>query len=146
MTQDNFADLIREKLAKDPDLARQVEFAASTLEVARQVYEARTAANLTQAQLAKKIGTSQSAIARIEDADYEGHSTRLLQRIASALGLALRVELYDPIAVPVASIVQEIEEVSEAQVVPWRSASPKQSAEWKNLKTNVIVAGLESVA
>ena len=54
-------------------------------EVARLIYEARKMAGLTQTELAKLIGSKQPVIARLEDADYEGHSFTMLQRIAIAL-------------------------------------------------------------
>ncbi len=60
-------------------------------QVARMIYEARTAAGLTQKQLADLLGTQQSAIARLEDADYEGHSLGMLRRIAEALNQTLEV-------------------------------------------------------
>ena len=47
--------------------------------------EARKMAGLTQTELAKLIGSKQPVIARLEDADYEGHSLTMLQRIAIAL-------------------------------------------------------------
>jgi transcriptional regulator with XRE-family HTH domain len=59
--------------------------------VARLIYDARTKAGLTQEQLAERIGTKQPVIARLEDADYEGHSLTMLQRIADALALALDI-------------------------------------------------------
>jgi transcriptional regulator with XRE-family HTH domain len=40
---------------------------------------------LSQRQLAKRIGTSASVICRLEDANYEGHSLAMLNRIAAAL-------------------------------------------------------------
>jgi transcriptional regulator with XRE-family HTH domain len=46
---------------------------------------------LPQRELAMLIGTSASAICRIEDADYDGHSMAMLRRIAEALGR--RVEM-----------------------------------------------------
>jgi ribosome-binding protein aMBF1 (putative translation factor) len=49
------------------------------------IYNARTAAGLTQQQLADLVGTTQSVISRLEDADYEGHTFHMLQRIAAAL-------------------------------------------------------------
>ena len=55
------------------------------LEVAQMIYDARTRAGLSQSQLATLIGSKQSAIARLEDADYTGHSLTMLQRIAAAL-------------------------------------------------------------
>ena len=51
----------------------------------------RTRAGLTQTQLAELIDTKQPVIARLEDADYEGHSLSMLQRIAEALGQRLEV-------------------------------------------------------
>ena len=54
-------------------------------EIARKIYQLRTKAGLTQQELADRIGTSKSAICRLEDADYEGHSLSMLKRIAEAL-------------------------------------------------------------
>src|SRR5579872_6220841 len=54
-------------------------------EVAQMIYDARTNAGLSQAELADLIGSKQPVIARLEDADYEGHSLTMLQRIATAL-------------------------------------------------------------
>jgi transcriptional regulator with XRE-family HTH domain len=59
--------------------------------VARLIHDARTRAGLTQAQLAQRVGTRQPVIARLEDADYEGHSLTTLERIAEALNLALDI-------------------------------------------------------
>ena len=57
------------------------------------IYEARNRAGLTQQHLAALIGTKQSVIARLEDADYEGHSLTILQRIATALHQRLEIHL-----------------------------------------------------
>jgi len=54
-------------------------------EVGRKIYQLRTKANLTQAQLGELIGTTASVICRLEDADYEGHSLAMLRRVAAAL-------------------------------------------------------------
>ncbi len=54
-------------------------------EVAQMIYDARTKAGLSQSELADLIGSKQPVIARLEDADYEGHSLTTLQRIAAAL-------------------------------------------------------------
>jgi transcriptional regulator with XRE-family HTH domain len=62
--------------------------------VAMQIYQARTAAGLTQQELADRIQTRQSVIARLEDADYNGHSLSMLRRIADALDCTLSVELF----------------------------------------------------
>ena len=56
-------------------------------------FHGRNVAVLAQEQLAKRVGTKQPVIARLEDADYEGHSLNMLQRIAKALNRTLRVEM-----------------------------------------------------
>ncbi|HEX3126462.1 MAG TPA: XRE family transcriptional regulator [Thermoanaerobaculia bacterium] len=75
----------------DPELREMIAEEAVNAQVARMIYEARTAAGLTQKQLAVMLGTQQSAIARLEDADYEGHSLGMLRRIAEALNQRLEV-------------------------------------------------------
>jgi transcriptional regulator with XRE-family HTH domain len=47
---------------------------------------------LSQRALAKLVGTTASVICRLEDADYEGHSMAMLNRIAAALNK--RVEIH----------------------------------------------------
>ena len=54
-------------------------------QAAQAIYDARQAAGLTQSQLARLAGTTQSVISRLEDGDYDKHSLALLERIASAL-------------------------------------------------------------
>ena len=51
----------------------------------------RIANGLSQRQLAQLIGTTASVICRLEDANYEGHSLAMLNRIAAALNQ--RVEI-----------------------------------------------------
>ena len=53
--------------------------------VARKIVALRTKAELSQRELAKMVGTTASVICRLEDADYEGHSLAMLNRIAAAL-------------------------------------------------------------
>jgi ribosome-binding protein aMBF1 (putative translation factor) len=68
-----------------PDRIADLEEARANDEVARQIYELRTKAGLSQRQLAKLVGTTASVICLLEDADYEGHSLSMLRRIATAL-------------------------------------------------------------
>jgi transcriptional regulator with XRE-family HTH domain len=89
----DFATVIRKQLASDADLAAAVEREAFNAKIAVQIYDARKAAELTQEQLADRIGSRQSVIARLEDADYHGHSLSILRRIAAALNCTLSVEL-----------------------------------------------------
>src|SRR5438093_1698622 len=68
-----------------PERLAALEEERANAEIARKIYALRTQAGLTQRQLAKLVGTSASAICRLEDADYEGHSLAMLRRIAAAL-------------------------------------------------------------
>jgi len=70
---------------------KSLEEARANEEIARKIHELRTAASLTQTQLARLIDTTASVICRLEDADYEGHSLAMLRRIAGALNQ--RVEI-----------------------------------------------------
>lgn len=69
----------------------KLEAARANEEIARKIHDLRTAAGLTQSQLAKLIGTTASVICRLENADYEGHSLAMLRRIGAALNQ--RVEI-----------------------------------------------------
>lgn len=61
------------------------------IDLAMLVREMRAGAGLTQVELAKRIGTTQSVIARLEDAEYRGHSLSMLERIAAACGVNLKL-------------------------------------------------------
>ncbi len=62
-------------------------------QVARTIFQMRAESGMTQKQLADLIGTTQSVISRLEDADYEGHSLSMVSRIAEALERKLKVQL-----------------------------------------------------
>lgn len=68
-----------------PDRLAELEKMRADDAVARKIVELRTKADLSQRDLAKLVGTSASVICRLEDADYEGHSLAMLNRIAAAL-------------------------------------------------------------
>jgi DNA-binding XRE family transcriptional regulator len=72
-------------IAADPKREEAYEEEVVNAEIARKVFQLRTKAGLTQQELAERVGTSKSAICRLEDADYEGHSLSMLKRIAEAL-------------------------------------------------------------
>ena len=77
--------LVEEMTGKSKEMADLVEQEQANLDVAREIYALRIKAKLSQAELARKVGTTQSVISRLEDADYDGHSLAMLRRIASAL-------------------------------------------------------------
>lgn len=59
--------------------------------IAREIHALRSAAALSQRQLAELVGTTASVICRLEDTDYDGHSLSMLQRIAAALDNRIEV-------------------------------------------------------
>jgi len=77
--------ILKRMPAADPEIEKMVQESSLSAELAQLIYMARTQAGLTQQQLAERIGTKQSVIARLEDTDYEGHSLSMLYRIARAL-------------------------------------------------------------
>jgi len=63
-------------------------------ELATLVYDARMAAGVTQAELARRMGTHQSVIARLENAGGMP-SIPTLDRLARALGMHLQIAVSD---------------------------------------------------
>jgi transcriptional regulator with XRE-family HTH domain len=76
----------------DSEMENLIREASLNAIVAELIYEARTSRGLTQKQLADRVGTKQSAIARLEDADYDGHSLSMLQKIAGALNQKVEIK------------------------------------------------------
>jgi DNA-binding XRE family transcriptional regulator len=72
-------------VGNDPEQIAAYEQEVLNADIARKIFEMRTKAGLSQRELAGRVGTSASAICRLEDGDYEGHSLSLLKRIAAAL-------------------------------------------------------------
>jgi ribosome-binding protein aMBF1 (putative translation factor) len=86
-------EIIKERVGIDPRTDPNVQAFAEDFRIAQMVYDARQAAGMTQKVLAEAIGTTESVIAELEEADYEGDSLSMLRRIADALHMKLRVEL-----------------------------------------------------
>ena len=84
-------EILDRMMGNSPEFRRQAEQARVNAIAAQLIYDARTKAGLTQKQLADLIGSRQSVIARLEDADYAGHSLNMLQRIAAALNRRLEI-------------------------------------------------------
>ena len=90
-TTDAIQILHNRYVKNDPEMARMVDEERANMEIARKVYDLRAKAGLSQRALAKLLGTTASVICRLEDADYEGHSLAMLNRVALALNR--RVEI-----------------------------------------------------
>jgi HTH-type transcriptional regulator/antitoxin HipB len=82
---------MRRRWVKDPAFRAASEKIGPEMEMAFAMAEARRRAGLTQADLAQRVGTTQSVIARWESGRTLP-SARSLQRVAAATGSRLRVE------------------------------------------------------
>ncbi len=92
-TTDALEILRRRYIDGRPENLASLEEERVHAKVARQIYDLRTATGLSQSELAERVGTTQSAISRLESADYEGHSLSMLRRVAEALGAKVEVDL-----------------------------------------------------
>ena len=86
-------DLYLEKQLKDPGFAEKFRKAGKAWDLAIQLVSLRKKAGLSQKELAKRVGTSQQQISRLESPSYEGHSLSMLRRVAEVLGGTVRVEI-----------------------------------------------------
>ncbi|MCA9753671.1 MAG: helix-turn-helix domain-containing protein [Gemmatimonadetes bacterium] len=87
----NAVEILSRRYARTKKEKVALEEARAGAEIARKLHELRTKAGITQAELARLVGTSRTVITRLEDDDYDGHSLSMLRRVAAALNK--RVEL-----------------------------------------------------
>lgn len=90
----SWADIRDRRLAK-PAARAGYERARRAFELAEQVRALREAKGISQSELARRIGSTQPAIARLE-AGGVAPSIETLERIAHALGLELSVSFTRP--------------------------------------------------
>ncbi|MEJ2362663.1 MAG: helix-turn-helix domain-containing protein [Gammaproteobacteria bacterium] len=81
-----------EQLA-DPEVRKQYDALETEFALAREILELRIEQNLTQKELAERMGTSQPAIARVESGNYRNVSLAFIRRLAEALGADPEIHL-----------------------------------------------------
>ena len=84
---------------KDPEYKENYDALAAEFELARALIGARVQAGLTQGQLAERMDTSQSAVARMESGKVMP-SGRILERFAKATGTRLRISFEPEMPTP----------------------------------------------
>lgn len=75
---------------KDPEFKKWFDYYGKQLEISYNLLQMRKRARLSQAQLAKRLGTTQSNVARME-AGNQNFTLGMLARIADAFGKDLKV-------------------------------------------------------
>lgn len=83
---------IKHKLLKDAEVKKAYKKLSPEFELIQLIIEKRLKQGLTQAELAKKLNTKQSAISRLERGDYNP-SLAFLNRLAKALNTKLDISL-----------------------------------------------------
>lgn len=85
-------DMLNESL-EDPNFRKEWEDANAELAELDKIIEARASAGLTQTDVATRMGTTQSAVARLESNLMRGKlpSGRTLMRYAKALGKRVQI-------------------------------------------------------
>lgn len=80
----------KKKLLADPEVKKYYDELEPEYELIRAVLDKRLKKKMSQAELAKKLGTGQSAISRLESGEANP-SFKFLQKLAQALGARLRI-------------------------------------------------------
>ncbi len=91
MKRDKHSESVEQRARKSATYRKSFAHALQQVDLALLVREMREDAGLTQTELARKVRTTQSVIARLEDAEYTGHSLTMLERIAAVCVVALKL-------------------------------------------------------
>jgi DNA-binding transcriptional regulator YiaG len=92
MIMGNTLSRMKAELMNDQEFHREYKSLEEEFTVAAQLIEARMKANLTQEEVARLMGTTQSVVARLESGQPQP-SLRSLRRYASAVGGRLEIRL-----------------------------------------------------
>ena len=124
-----FREFLKEEF-KDKEFEKSYYKGLEKARVAIEITLFREKKGLTQEKLAELIGTSQSAIARLEDTDYNAYSLNTLRKIADALDLELVVSLREK-----GEEIYEKEPVQIIHVPLWRQMKKNYKFDIQNVET-----------
>ena len=83
---------MKENMLRDSEFKAEYEKLKPRYETIEQIIRARKELNLTQAELAKRVGTQKSNISRFESGNYNP-SLDFLVKVSEALGKSLSIQL-----------------------------------------------------
>ena len=83
---------LRRKLLTDPEVRAEYDRLGPVFAVVGEMIEARQAAGLTQTEVASRMGTSQSVVARLEAARHMP-TFEMIARYAAAIGRQIDIHL-----------------------------------------------------
>jgi len=84
---------LRDRWLKDPEVRKEYDTMKAEFQLAEEIIKARAKAKMTQAELARRIGTKSTAISRLESPNYGKASISMLKKVARALGCELEIRL-----------------------------------------------------
>ena len=88
---DALDELVQKFVRNDPKRKAMLDAELANVQAAELIYSMRTAAGLSQRELAKRVRTTATVICRLEASDYQGHTLAMLNRIADALGQRIKL-------------------------------------------------------
>jgi len=84
---------VKKTLLENPEVKKEYDKMNVLYEIKKQIIKFRIEQGLSQKELAKKIGTKQSAISRLENDDYNP-SIEFLDKVANALDKKLEIRFH----------------------------------------------------
>ena len=88
-----YLDKLKEELQQDEKFCEEYEKLRPRYEIISQIIETCKAQNITQAELAKRVGTQKSNISRLESGNYNP-SLDFLVKVVGSLGKNIKIEIY----------------------------------------------------
>jgi len=122
MTKTNFDVYLEEQLA-DAAFAERFRQAAAEWDVALQISTLRAMRGLSQAELAKAVGTTQQVISRLESPGYSQHTRTTIDKVARALGARVEIRIVPELPPKVMSA----RERAAAKLIPKEATSRRQA-------------------
>lgn len=112
------------KWAQDPEFVDGYERGYQAFKLGAMLLSARQQAGLTQAEVARRLGTHKSAISRMEN-HAEDIRLSTLQRYAEAVGCFLKLELRPESEATIPTAVRAVAVEAEAQPARKRPRRPR---------------------
>lgn len=92
-TKSSVTDWIEDQLARDVDLRRRVDEILNEMRIEQDLAALREERGLSQSRLAKLLGVSQPAIAKLESGKFKNIGLGTLVKYTTALGARVRIEI-----------------------------------------------------
>lgn len=125
----NALEILNDRAKKNPKLQAAYIEEKKKYHIACKIRECRNRVHLTQKKLAKLIGTTQSVISRLENAEYTGHSLSILKKISEVTNE------------PLASFVKEEEQQTKSQlIIKYRTPPIKKYKSFCNWQPTQILS------